>query len=92
MKHGNILALFNADAATIAAVEVIVTANATKYKILGELFYIATPDIVTAQNIVAGLKTLNVEFLFYYNNLPTGSAVLSNTGNPNLAGIKKIML
>jgi len=92
MKHGNILALFNAQAGTIAAVESIVAANASKYKILGEIFYIATPDIISAPNIVAGLKTLKIEFLFYYNNISTGSAVLANNGNPNKEEIKKILL
>ena len=91
MKHGNILALFNTNAASLAAVEAIVSANATKYKLLGELFYIATPDIVSAQDIVAALKTLNVEFLFYYNNIPTGSDLLGNDGNPNYAKVKKIL-
>lgn len=92
MKHGNILALFNADAATKAAVEIIVAANANMYKVLGDLFYIATPDIDKAENIVVALKNLHVEFLFYYNNIPNGSAVLANEGNPDLATIKKILL
>ena len=92
MKHGNILALFNANPDTKAAVENIIAANASKYKALGDLFYIATPDIVTARDIVAGLETLNVEFLFYYNNISIGSSVSANAGNPDLEGIKKILL
>ena len=92
MKHGNILALFNANDTMIASVEVIVAAHATKYKMLGELFYIETPDIVTAQKMVTKLKKTTVEFLFYYNNISNGSTVSANTGNPNLAAIKKIML
>ena len=92
MKHGNILALFNADATTITTVEAIVAAHATKYKLLGQLFYIETPDIVTAQKMVTALKKTTVEFVFYYNNISNGSTVNANTGNPNLAAIKKIML
>lgn len=92
MKKGNILTLFNADAAMLATIEVLVAANATKYKLVGMVFYIQTPNIVATQTIVAALKKLAVEFLFYYNNISNGSAVLSNPGNPNLAVVKKIML
>ena len=92
MKHGNILALFNANDTMIATVEAIVAAQATKYKILGDLFYIETPDIVTAQKIVTALKKTTVEFVFYYNNISNGSTVSANTGNPNLTSIRKIML
>lgn len=92
MKHGNILALFNADDATTASVEVIVTANASQYKAFGSLFYIATPDITSAENIVTAIEHLNVEFVFYYNNRSIGSRVLGNLGNPDLAEIIKIML
>ena len=92
MKHGNILALFDADEAMIAAVEAIVAANATQYKLFGSLFYIATADIDNAKKIVNALKSLGVVFLFYYNNIPNGSAVLANEGNPDLGAIKNILL
>lgn len=92
MKHGNILAILDADETMIASVENIVVANATKYRRLGSLFYIATADIDRAGNIVEALENLDVAFLFYYNNISTGSAVVANEGNPDLKAIKKILL
>jgi hypothetical protein len=92
MQHGNILYLINADEAMIASVEVIVTANSTEYKLYDSLFYIETSNIVEAEDIVAALKNLDVVFLFYYNNLSNGSKVWGNTGNTDLATIRKIML
>ena len=92
MKHGNILALFNADEAMIAEVAAIVAANATQYKLFGNLFYIATANIDKAKNIAGALKHLPVVFIFYYNNIPNGSALLTNEGNPDLEAIKNILL
>lgn len=90
--QGNILNIINADEATIASVEVIVTANSTDYKLFGSIFYIATANTAKSQQIVAAVKHLNVAFLFYYNDLPIGSKVWGNPGNTDLTAIRKIML
>ena len=92
MKHGNILALFNIDDSMRANIESIVFANATAYKILGDLIFIATADTARSQNMLTALRGLNIEFLFYYNNISNGSDVFSNDANPELATIRQILL
>lgn len=90
--NGNILYLINADDPMIASVEVIVTANASNYKLFGSLFYIETAATADSEDIVAAIKHLNVEFHFYYNEDPIGSKVWGNKGNTDLPKIRKIML
>jgi hypothetical protein len=91
-KYGNILAVIDSSPQAIIDITVILKKYQVLFESIDNLFYIETISKKNTKDIIADLNTLDIQFLFFHNNISDGSLIKSKgIDDTTIKAIQKIL-
>ena len=76
-KYGNILTILNGNDNIHSQVETVLSDNQTVYVKLKDTFYVETNSIKNTGEVIKNLNVLDIEFIFFHNQISDGSLIRS---------------
>lgn len=91
-KYGNILAIINSEPEGISDVTAVLVKYKLIFKSIDNLFYLETTSKKNTTDIISDLNRLDIQFLFFHNNISDGSVIKSKgIDNNTINAIQKIL-
>ena len=91
-QYGNIMTVYNCNDAQVADIKAVLTAKGVVSAIKENTFFIETISKTNTRELIASLSLLNIEFIFFHNNISDGSKVESKGMDPGfITDVNKIL-
>jgi hypothetical protein len=81
-SYGNILTVFNADDQGIKHIETTLIKNNNDFTKIDITYFVKTNSKKNTRDLISKLHEINVDFVFFHNNISDGSQIKTSGINP----------
>ena len=91
--YGNILTVFNSDDQDIIQIETTLSDNNNDFTKIDNVYFVETNSKKNTRDLISKLNKIDVDFVFYHNNISDGSQIkTSGINHENKMKLKNILL
>ena len=91
--YGNILTVFNSDDQDIIQIETTLSDHNNDFTKIDSVYFVETNSKKNTRDLIRKLNKINVDFIFYHNNISDGSQIkTSGINHETKMKLKNILL
>ena len=82
--YGNILTVFNSDDQDIIQIETTLSDNNNDFTKIDNVYFVETNSKKNTRDLISKLNKIDVDFVFYHNNISDGSQIKTSGINQEI--------